>query len=205
MRVNTRYINSTRGTSSGSGCTAGGVYVPRIYMHPQDQDVLLVEFMYLVFTCMPGECYHRRLWSFSLYLCYVFRALINSLGRGICMSTLGLVLFQRSDEHSNTIWLLAETYMSRMKWWTHYGTVWGRHNVGYTLISCSLIQLRFDAYSRRMHRKVYWCHRLGVKVGVCWLPHPSLCFCTERPLSEPDSCSEWVLVDYNMLFWCVYV
>ena len=38
----------------------------------------MVEFMYLVFTCMPGESYHRRLKSL-LYLCYIFRALINSL------------------------------------------------------------------------------------------------------------------------------
>ena len=38
MRVNTSYINSTRGTSSA------------IF-----EDVPLVEFMYLVFTRMPGE------------------------------------------------------------------------------------------------------------------------------------------------------
>ena len=42
-------------------------------------DVPLVEFMYLVFTRMPGESYRRRLRSLLLYLCYVFRALINSL------------------------------------------------------------------------------------------------------------------------------
>ena len=34
--------------------------------------------MYLVFTCMPGESCRRRLMSL-LCLCYVFRALINSL------------------------------------------------------------------------------------------------------------------------------
>ena len=38
-----------------------------------------MEFMYLVFTRMPGESYRRRLRSLLLYLCYVFRALINSL------------------------------------------------------------------------------------------------------------------------------
>ena len=43
------------------------------------KDVLLVEFMYLAFTRMPGESYRRRLRSLLLYLCYVFRALINSL------------------------------------------------------------------------------------------------------------------------------
>ena len=38
--------------------------------------VPLVEFMYLVFTRMPGKSYHRRLRSLLLRL---FRALINSL------------------------------------------------------------------------------------------------------------------------------
>ena len=42
-------------------------------------DVPLVEFMYLVFTRMPGENYRRRLMSLLLYLCNIFRALINSL------------------------------------------------------------------------------------------------------------------------------
>ena len=44
-----------------------------------DEDVPLVEFMYLVFTGMPGESYRRRLTSLLLRLCDVFRALINSL------------------------------------------------------------------------------------------------------------------------------
>ena len=44
------------------------------------EGVSLVEFMYLhvVFTRMPGESYCGRLRSL-LYLCDVFRALINSL------------------------------------------------------------------------------------------------------------------------------
>ena len=33
----------------------------------------------LVFACMPGESYRRRLRSWLMYLCYVFRALMNSL------------------------------------------------------------------------------------------------------------------------------
>ena len=33
------------------------------------EDVPLVEFMYLVFTRMPGESYSRRLGSLLLYLC----------------------------------------------------------------------------------------------------------------------------------------
>ena len=47
------------------------------------EDVPLVEFMYLVFTRMVGESYCRRLRSLLLYLCYAFRALINSL---VCRS-----------------------------------------------------------------------------------------------------------------------
>ena len=43
------------------------------------EDVLLVVFTYLVFTHMAGESYRRRLRSLLLYLCYVLRALINSL------------------------------------------------------------------------------------------------------------------------------
>ena len=35
--------------------------------------VPLVEFMYLVFTHMPGESYRRRLRSLLQYLCYIFR------------------------------------------------------------------------------------------------------------------------------------
>ena len=43
------------------------------------EDEPLVEFMYFVFTHMPGESYCRQLRSLLLYLCYVFQALINSL------------------------------------------------------------------------------------------------------------------------------
>ena len=42
------------------------------------EDVPLVQFMYLVFTRMPGASCRRRLRSL-LYLCCVFRTLINSL------------------------------------------------------------------------------------------------------------------------------
>ena len=43
------------------------------------EDIPLVEFMYLVFTRMPGESYRRRLRSLLLYLCYVFRAQVQQL------------------------------------------------------------------------------------------------------------------------------
>ena len=34
--------------------------------------------MYLVFIRMPGESYRRQIRSLLMYLCYVFRTLINS-------------------------------------------------------------------------------------------------------------------------------
>ena len=54
--------------------------------------------MYLVFTRVPGENYRRRLGSSLLYLCNVFRALINSIVCWFCTSALGLVLFQIRDK-----------------------------------------------------------------------------------------------------------
>ena len=58
-----------------------------------------MELMYLALTRMPGVSYRRRLISL-LYLCYVFRALINSLVCRFYMSALGLVV---SDLCSNSI------------------------------------------------------------------------------------------------------
>ena len=54
------------------------------------EDVPMVEFMYLVFTRMPGESYRRRS-RFLLCLCDVFRALINSLVCCLYASALGFV------------------------------------------------------------------------------------------------------------------
>ena len=63
--------------------------------------VLLMEFMYLVFTRKPGESYSRWLRSLLFYLCYVFRALINSLG---CWLETTLVWdFSRQDYHRQTV------------------------------------------------------------------------------------------------------
>ena len=80
MRVNTSYINSTRGTTS------------KKKKEKEKEDVPL----YLLFTRMSGESHCRRPRSLLLYPCYIFRALINSL---VCSLThhncpLGLVLFQ---------------------------------------------------------------------------------------------------------------
>ena len=62
------YFGNSSETERGHKCS----------MHAEI-DVPLVEFISLVFTCIPGESYHRRLRSLLLYLCYVFWALINSL------------------------------------------------------------------------------------------------------------------------------
>ena len=48
-------------------------------VHKLHQKIPLVEFMSLVFTSMSGESYCRQLMFVLLYLCYVYRALINSL------------------------------------------------------------------------------------------------------------------------------
>ena len=53
-----------------------------------------MEFIYLVFTRVPGESYRRRLRSLILCLCDVFRGPVNSLVCWFCSSALGLVLFQ---------------------------------------------------------------------------------------------------------------
>ena len=72
------HSESTLLLSKGKGCTSGGVNVPctsgGIYVR-----LPLVEFIYLGFTRMPGESYRRRLSSLLLYLCSVFRTLMNSL------------------------------------------------------------------------------------------------------------------------------
>ena len=51
----------------------------------------LVEFMYLIFTRMPGESYRRRPRSLLLCLCGVFRALINSLVSVLFVSDLDFI------------------------------------------------------------------------------------------------------------------
>ena len=52
---------------------------PIVLLKKRPADVPLVEFIYHVFTRMPGESYRWRLRSLLLCLCDVFRALINSL------------------------------------------------------------------------------------------------------------------------------
>ena len=56
---------------------SGGV---RLHIkHHKNGVCIQVESVFLVFTHMPGESYHRRLRSLLLYLCYIIWALINSL------------------------------------------------------------------------------------------------------------------------------
>ena len=84
LQVDTRYINSTR------LCT---LQVDTRYIN-STRVCTLVEFMYLVFTRMPGESYRRRLRSLLLRLCDILPALINSLACGFCTSALDLALFE---------------------------------------------------------------------------------------------------------------
>ena len=69
---NVGYICHWEGAGTGGG--GGGSFFV---------DVPLVECIYLVFTRMPRESYRRRLRSLLLYLCDVFRVLINSLVCGL--------------------------------------------------------------------------------------------------------------------------
>ena len=77
--LNTRYINSTQGTSSGTSSF---------------EDEPLAEFVHLAFTRMPGESHCRQLGSLLLCLCDVFEVLINS---SLCLSIYAPVLKQPSN------------------------------------------------------------------------------------------------------------
>ena len=61
-------------------------------MNFEDVYVPLVEFMYLVFTCMSSESYRMRLGSFLLCLSDVFRAFINSLAGSVQSALIKLPL-----------------------------------------------------------------------------------------------------------------
>ena len=61
---------------------------------PELHPLPLVEFMHLVFTCMPGDSYCKPFRPLLLCLCDVFRAQINSLVCWDCTCAVGLVLFQ---------------------------------------------------------------------------------------------------------------
>ena len=69
------------------------------------ENILPVEFMYFVFTIIPGDSYRR--WFRSLCLCDVFQALINSLARWLIFKKWGpeikwttAVFFSPSSFHS---------------------------------------------------------------------------------------------------------
>ena len=55
--------------------------------------------MYLAFTRVPGESYRKRLKSLLLYLCDVFRALINSLCVDFDYEEAGLTLDQTDKKN----------------------------------------------------------------------------------------------------------
>ena len=102
MQVNTRHINSTKGTSSPrhhhqgmpltwSSCTvtltwhAGKHKAHKLYKRDiitpssSPEDAPLVEFMYLVFTSMPAESYSGQFRSLLLCSCDIFQVLTLSL------------------------------------------------------------------------------------------------------------------------------
>ena len=129
MRVNTMYINFTRGTSWSWGCTSGGV-------------------MYLTFTCMPGESYRRMYlrWSLcTLYLhaCQVsyrsFCVLILHECSGFCFRFLIKVLIAvrsvcaifhvMNSEWQTGNWI--HLYMTQLYPWKLTGTVTGYQKLLY--------------------------------------------------------------------------
>ena len=123
MRVNTRYVNSTRDTSWVLNEDVPLVEFIYIYLvltcmpgeSYLNEDVPLVEFIYLVFTRMPGESYRRQLGSLLLHLCYVFWVVINSLV---------LILCKHSGPRSVWDSVLAEFGgKSKSKAWSVDGTV----------------------------------------------------------------------------------
>ena len=102
MQVNTRHINSTKGTSSlhhrhqrmplsQSSCTvaltwhAGKHKAHKLYKRDivtpssSPEDAPLMELMYLVFTCVPAESYSGQFRSLLLCTCDVFQVLTLSL------------------------------------------------------------------------------------------------------------------------------
>ena len=91
-----------------------------------EQVFSLVEFMSLIFTCMPAESYCWWLRSLLLCLCDIFWALINSLVCWFHLRALWLILFQivYVTQISRTHWLLTEsTYceggsnLTQSRWW----------------------------------------------------------------------------------------
>ena len=113
--------------------------------------------MYLVFTRMPGESYHRRLRSL-LHLCYVFRALINSLE---CWVRWGL----RKNVNKSDVIVIIVTIMTSMvrcpraltrgwfgKWWL-WSELWrqnddeyGHHVMVMSECSCSCLRWSRSCY-----------------------------------------------------------
>ena len=83
-----RWWVTRRCTSGERLCTTGGL----------SEDIHLVGEMYLVFTRMPGGSYRGRLRS--LFVVFVFWALINSIVCWLCTGALGLVLFHTQRSHT---------------------------------------------------------------------------------------------------------
>ena len=104
------------------------------------EDVPLVEFMYLVFRCMPSESYCRQLRSLLLYLSYVFWALINSLVCWFCMRALGLSFRFFTEPFAYPDWPVWNGYFQVKLAW---GLIILLHTIISALFTSSLIFLKY--------------------------------------------------------------
>ena len=140
------------------------------------EDVPLVEFMYLVFTHMPGESYRMWLMSLLLYLCYVFWALINSL---VCWFWLGVK--QKKKQDSIITCKLREIWQQSCQCLkSHQGFSWLEQN---------LLASECDAKS--------WLLRVqgGVwSINILQTSH----YCQKQ-----NSCFHLLFEDARPLLWCI--
>ena len=95
-------------------CTPGSLSVPEMYTGGGIlfEHVPLMEFMYLVFTCMPGESFCRRLRSLLLYLCYIFWALIGIMMKYLhCTGMFFGLVCSVNKEGTMSLWTSVSTVM----------------------------------------------------------------------------------------------
>ena len=91
-------------------------------------DTMAVKGLIWIYTRVPGESYRRRFGSLLLYLCYVFRALINSLACWLCTSALGLVLFQICFEIPSVFTFFCLFILSLIQGQRFPTSFWQRHS-----------------------------------------------------------------------------
>ena len=151
------------------------------------KDVPQVEFMYLVFTSLPGESYRRRLRSLLVYLCDVFWALINSLVcwfiyKNVCVA----VWYRLCGCVVPFVWLYDAVCVA----------VW------YRLYDCVMFVWLYGTVCMTVRclcgsRAVWWLWQQCCLAGVCgpWSKDPARQFCVCR---NCDNCTVCIL---NGSFW----